>query len=309
MADGRVFALLGHPVSHSLSPVIHAAAYSALGLPHTYTAIDAPTDADLERAIVALRAGTISGANVTLPHKRAALELADVVDPSALEPGVANVLCRDGTGRIHAHNTDADALADDIADALPSSQREQAVVIGGGGAGFAAVVACRKLGYQRIAVTSRSWISAEYVETLPVVRRMRALGAMVFPWPSNGFEANNLEQQQLDHEWFELARGSSLFVQATSAGMAGADPGEPVANIVPWSLLSRHTLAYDVVYNPPVTPFLRAATAHGLVALGGLGMLVRQAARSIVLWTGQSPPFEAMRRAAEETLDRRGQTL
>jgi len=332
-----VFALFGHPVSHSLSPVIHAAAYAALGLPYTYRALDLPTQRDLEQAFADLRAGRLSGANVTIPHKRAALELSDVVDPSAEAPGVANVLCRDDSGRIHAHNTDAHALADDIASVLPDSSRERAVVIGGGGAGFAAVVACQKLGYSRIGVTSRSWSSREYLAGLPVAARMCALHAEVFPWPSNDSEMNSLVPQKLgfdgksaegdpkpqmsnlDDDWLEFVRASSLIVQATSAGMSGADAGEPIASIVPWADLPERTLAYDVVYNPPVTPFLRAALTHQLPARGGLGMLVRQAARSIELWSGQSPPLDLMQRAAEQTLgfaakgangnsDRRGQT-
>ena len=308
MSEERLFALFGHPVSHSLSPVIHVAAYVALGLPYTYRVLDLATQRDLEQAFVDLRAGNLSGANVTIPHKRAALELSDVVDPSADAPGVANVLCRDDAGRIHAHNTDADALADDIASVLPDSSRERAVVIGGGGAGFAAVVACQKLGYSRIGVTSRSWSSREYLAALPVAARMRALRAEVFPWPSNDSEMNSLAPHNIDDDWLEFVRVSSLIVQATSAGMTGADAGEPVAGIIPWADLPERTLAYDVVYNPPVTPFLRAALTHQLPARGGLGMLVRQAARSIELWTGQSPPLDLMQRAAEQDLDRRGQT-
>lgn len=309
MTEGRVFALFGHPVSHSLSPVLHAAAYAALGLAHSFQVIDLPTNADLARAFDLLRAGTFGGANVTLPHKRAALEMADVVDPSAAEPGVANVLFRDDAGRIHAANTDADALAHDIESDVPHAQRLQAAVMGGGGAGFAAVVACRKLGFERVGITSRSWATREYIETLPAVQRMRALGAEVFPWPSNDSGASSLVVQQLQHEWFEFVCASSLLVQATSAGMVGAGAGEAVADIVPWAALGQRTFVYDVVYNPPVTPFLHAARTHGHLARGGLGMLVRQAARSIELWTGQSPPLDVMQRAAEQMFDRRGQTV
>ena len=305
MSDAQRFVLFGHPVSHSLSPVIHEAAYAALGLPHVYQVLDLPTEKHFSLARHDLRCGLFGGANVTIPYKRLALELADVVEPSAELPGVANVLCRDEFGGIHAHNTDADALADDIASVLPDAERKGAVVIGGGGAGFAAVVACRKLGYQRIGVTSRSWSTQEYLDTLPVASRMRTLGADVFPWPSNEF---SMTPERLSPAWHEFVCASSLILQATSAGMVGADAGEPIAAIVPWGDLGERTLAYDVVYNPAVTPFLRAATTHQHLARGGLGMLVRQAARAIELWTGQSPPLDVMHRAAERTLERRGQT-
>jgi shikimate dehydrogenase len=88
--------------------------------------------------------------------------------------------------------------------------------------------------------------------------------------------------------------------------MNGADPGEAVAEVVPWQMLGKGTLAYDVVYTPRMTPFLRDAVGRGLRAEGGLGMLVRQAAGAIALWTGQNPPLDVMRRAAESALDSGG---
>jgi shikimate 5-dehydrogenase len=84
--------------------------------------------------------------------------------------------------------------------------------------------------------------------------------------------------------------------------MRGADVGEGVTEVVDWNRLPKHAVAYDVVYNPRITPFLKEAACHGLAAVGGLGMLVRQAALSIELWTGQSPPLDRMRSAAEEAL-------
>lgn len=308
MTEARVVALFGHPVSHSLSPMMHDAAYAALGLPYRYRTFDLPTYEGLFAACAELRSGTLHGANITIPHKRAAFELADVVHPTAQVPGVANVLCRDDDGRLHAHNTDADALAEDLASVLPDKPRLQAVVLGGGGAGFAAVVACQKLGFARIGVTSRSWSKRESLTSLPVAARMHALGAEVFPWPSNDVIVDFAADQSIDWAWLKFVGASSLVIQATSAGMAGADAGESVAKIVPWADLPERTLAYDVVYNPPVTPFLRAAMTHQLFARSGLGMLVRQAARSIELWTGCLPPLDLMQRVAEETLVRRGQT-
>lgn len=309
MSEGRLFALFGHPVSHSLSPVIHAAAYDALGLSHRYIAVDLPTADDVTRAFVDLRLGKFGGANVTIPHKRLVYELSDVVEPSAQLPGVANVLCVDDSKCIHAHNTDADALAEDIASVLPEQPRTQATILGGGGAGLAAIVACQKLGFTRIAVTSRSWSSREYLDGASVPSRMQSLGVDVFPWPVRPHEKNHFETKPLPNDWLAFVRASTLVIQATSAGMIGADAGEPIAEIVPWDDLAEHTLAYDVVYTPAVTPFLRAAMTHQLSTRGGLGMLVRQAAKSIELWTGLSPPIDVMQLAAENALVQRGQTV
>jgi len=135
---------------------------------------------------------------------------------------------------------------------------------------------------------------------------VRAMGALALPWPSAETASDLKSSQVLRTQWPVLAEGASLVVQATSAGMLGADPGESVAEVVPWDLLGEGTLAYDVVYTPRMTPFLRAAVGRGLRAEGGLGMLVRQAAEAIVLWTGQTPPLDVMRRAAESALDRGG---
>jgi shikimate dehydrogenase len=309
MFSGQAFALLGHPVGHSLSPVIHAAAYAALGLSHTYTAIDVPSAAALSDAIEALRAGALGGANVTLPHKRAVMDLVDVVDPSAALPGAANVLVREDDGRLSAHNTDADALADDIEARLPTSSRLCAVVIGAGGAGLAAVAACKRLGFKLIGVTTRSWKSTESVMASPQAEQVRGMGAMALPWPEAQEASDSRASEVLRMHWLELARGAQLVVQATSAGMHGGEPGEGVARIVPWPLLAGDTLAYDVVYTPRITPFLRDALGRGLRAEGGLGMLVRQAARSIVLWTGFVPPLDVMFEAAADALDRGGHTV
>src|ERR1700679_2995243 len=104
------FSLLGHPVRHSVSPAMCSAAFSALGLPHLYTAIDVPSVSGLARVVDDLRTGVLSGCNITIPYKRAVLDHVDVRAESAEEAGAANVLVLDG-GRVVAHNTDAEALA------------------------------------------------------------------------------------------------------------------------------------------------------------------------------------------------------
>ena len=158
MSRALTFVLLGHPVGHSVSPAIHGAAYRALGAPHRYEVRDCPTPEHVRAQVGALRAGELAGANVTVPWKRLALELADRADDSARATGVANVLSRDERGVITASNTDAGALADEIASLHAAPRR--AAVIGTGGAAQAAVVACRSLGLVDIAVSGRSWVTS-----------------------------------------------------------------------------------------------------------------------------------------------------
>jgi shikimate dehydrogenase len=301
------FSLLGHPVRHSVSPAMCAAAFAALDLPHIYTAIDVPSEAGLGRILEDLRAGVLAGCNVTLPYKRAVFDAADERAPSALAVGAANVLVRTPEGRIIAHNTDAEALAQELAPLLAGRPRLRAAIIGGGGAALAALVACKKLGFALTCMTSRSWSSSEQVLEAPSAQAVRAMGALTMPWPhaDEGAPTGKLSQA-MRLQWSELAMGADLILQATSAGMRGGDPGEDVSGIVPWARLPAHALAYDVVYNPRETPFVRAAAARGLSAVDGLGMLVRQAALSIALWTGLPAPvgevFDRMRRAAEDAL-------
>jgi shikimate dehydrogenase len=301
--EKRRFSLLGHPVRHSVSPAIHAAAIRALGLPHSYSALDIPSEGSLRRIVQEIRRGAISGANVTIPYKRIVLDMVDEVAPSAAEVGAANVLVRDTNGRVVAHNTDADALATELAALAPELKVSRAAIIGCGGAGLAAILAAKKLGFKVIGVTSRSWVDSEATFQSDAASKARSLGALTSPWPSEAeVPITGKASRVLRLQWRELAQQADLIIQATSAGMSGADPGEQVSAIVPWNQLPAHTLAYDVVYRPRVTRFMKDAQARGLRAENGLGMLVRQAVLSFSLWTGFTPPQNLMRTAAEHAL-------
>ncbi len=280
----RHFQLLGHPLAHSLSPVIHQAAYDALGLTHRYTLRPCPTRADVEAAVAALRAGAIHGLNITLPHKALALSLADHAEARAARTQVANVLCARGDV-LTAHNTDVAALTVELA----APARGTALVLGAGGAGLAATAALSELGFKRVVVSSRRFAGPR---PWPGEGLLASLGASLAPWQD-----------------LTAAAGAELVVQATSAGMRGGPDGEPISRQVPWGDLAPRALAYDVVYNPRVTPFLREAERHGLVARGGLGMLVEQAAQALELWLGVSAPRAAMlERAAQALRDTDGVT-
>lgn len=297
------FSLLGHPVRHSISPAICGAAFAGLGLPHVYTAIDVPSEAGLARILDDLRAGVLAGCNVTIPYKRTVFEAADERAESARAVGAANVLERSPDGRLIAHNTDAEALAQDLAPLLEGRPRQRAAIIGAGGAASAALAACRKLGFALTCMTSRSWSSSERVHEAETAARARAMGALTMPWPRpDDVAPTGKLSQAMRMQWSELAAGADCVIQATSAGMEGSDPGEDVSALVPWARLPAHAVAYDVVYTPRDTPFLRAAAERGLVAADGLGMLLRQAGLAIQIWTGLAAPLDRMRQAAEALL-------
>jgi shikimate dehydrogenase len=300
MSEGLSFVLIGHPVGHSVSPAIHAAAYRALGAPHRYELRDCPTPEHVRAQVDMLRSRELAGANVTVPWKRLALELADRADDSALATGVANVLSRDERGVITASNTDAGALADEIAVLHPAPRR--AAIIGSGGAAQAAVVACRSLSIVDVGVSSRSWRGGSPRASWKHAAAFEALAATPYAWP----------EHPGDHRSGALSAfmlGADVIVQATSAGMRGAGPGKEVSDWIPWRELRPGCAAIDVVYNPRVTPFLEAARAAGLSNRGGLGMLVRQAALALGIWlessAGWAPPdLAALEAAAEAALAR-----
>jgi shikimate dehydrogenase len=271
------FAVVGDPVAHSRSPAMHGAAYRALGLPHRYETVHA-TPAELEGTVEALRRGEFDGLNLTVPHKERGLALADAADESARSIGAANTLVRGSDGRITAHNTDAPALAGELR-RLASSGSDwtagRALVLGSGGAARAAIAACAALGMKDIAVRARAFDDS--------ARRDRFVSSSPAPIVPQPWRAD------ADSE-----RRTSVVVQATSAGMKGADPGSMVADAVAWAALPPEAVAIDVVYAPRDTPFLQAARARGLRADDGLGMLARQGALAFELWLRLPAPFEPM---------------
>jgi len=292
----RRFAVLGDPIAHSKSPAMQGAAFRALGLPHTYEAIRATAE-DLPDLVAKLRDGTFHGFNVTVPHKERVLALADERDESARVAGAANTLVRTADGRVVAYNTDAPALAAEIAALVPAGHTlagGRGLVLGSGGAARAAIVALRSyLGVSEIAVRARGFADAERGQAFA----KGAPGPVVAePWQPSPVDE----------------RRTLAIVQATSAGMRGADDGDAVAGVVAWADLPPHAVAIDVVYSPRDTPWLRAARGRGLAATDGLGMLARQGALALELWLGQgagegaaegggavAAPLEVMRAALE----------
>lgn len=296
-APEKRFVLIGHPVAHSLSPVIHQAAYRELGLPHRYELADCADEAAVEKVVAAIRSGEIAGANVTIPWKRLALKLADLVAPAAQRVGVANVLARGADGAIVAHNTDVPALAEEFQRLSGSVRR--VLVIGNGGSAPAVVAAAQDAGADRVSLTARKFVSTVAEADWPHAEEFVARGVTLLAWPESDARAKSRLR--------EAVARIDLIVNCTSAGMSGADDGEKLAEIVPWDHIPQSALAYDLIYNPAATPFLQRAKSCGLAAENGLGMLVAQAALAIELWLSVSASRTALLAAANAELVARGQ--
>lgn len=286
------FILIGHPVGHSVSPAIHGAAYAAMGVAAEYSLRDTPTEADVLAEVARLRRRELDGANVTVPWKQVALRAVDVLDESARAAHAANVLSLNAAGQVVAYNTDVLGLADELELArselgpLPS-ERDTALVLGNGGAALGAVLACRHAGLSRVLVAARKWQADKPRSEWPLAQEFESLGAHCVPLDAAA--------------WVGERSRIVAVVQATSSGMKGTSGGEALAEALALEQLPR-SVAYDLVYNPRVTPFLVAAQQAGHLARGGLGMLVGQAARAIEIWFGARPPREPLLAAAEAAL-------
>ena len=267
-AGTRLACLLGHPVAHSVSPQIHNAAFAAAGVDAVYVAFDVAPPA-LPGAVRGLGELGALGANVTVPHKRAAWGLADERSGEADVVGAANTLSW-SDGRLVADNTDAPGLQAVLA-RIGLQRGEEAVIVGAGGAARAVAVALGRLG-ARVAVEARRPQAAAEVEALA-----RECGAAVGP-PADA--------------------GPRLVVNATPLGLHGERlPDRHMA-------LGPGQVALDLLYGRAATPFLASARAGGARAVDGLGLLVAQAALSFERWTGLAAPLEAMHLAAADAIGR-----
>lgn len=258
-------AVLGHPVGHSRSPAMHNAALAELGLggEWSYEAIDLAPDA-FEARVRKMPGEGFAGANVTVPHKGAALALADELSETAREIGAANTLVF-AEGEIRAENTDAGGLLR----ALPGSPAgKRALVLGAGGAARAVVWALLREG-AAVAVWNRTELRSRHL--------CEELGGEPVASPGQA--------------------GYELILNTTAVGLAGEDPFAELP-LRADAFASGQTVV-DMVYGTEPTALLRAAEAAGATVVDGLEILVQQGALSFEIWTGREPPLDTMRAAAK----------
>jgi shikimate dehydrogenase len=258
-------AVLGHPVSHSRSPAMQNAALAALELEDwSYKAIDVAPEA-FEMTVKELAEVGYAGVNVTVPHKRAALALADEASEASQQIGAANTLVFDGR-RIEAHNTDADGL---LASLLDPPRGQRALVLGAGGAARAVLWALLWEG-ARVGVWNRTPERAEAI--------CAELGGEPVLAP---------RQEEFD-----------LIVNTSAAGLQGEDPFEHLP--LRRDGFTEHQTVVDMVYGEHRSKLLKAAEGARAAVVDGLEILVQQGARSLEIWTGCEPDLDVMRAAARD---------
>jgi shikimate dehydrogenase len=268
----RVAAVLGWPVAHSLSPVIHNAAFAALEMDWTYVALPVEPGA-VPTAVAGLRSLGFAGANVTMPHKEAVAASMDELTEDAERLRAVNTIEMRGD-RLVGHNTDAPGFARFLErDAGFDPAGKTALVFGAGGAARACALAVARAGLTRIVVALR-----EPARAAPLAAAVDGLPTVV---ETIGFDA--AADATVD-----------LVVNATPLGAHG--------EALPLPTLGADGLFVDLLYRPAVTPAQQAARAAGAQAFGGLGLLLHQAALAFELWSGRPAPLEVMSAAAVAAL-------
>jgi shikimate dehydrogenase len=251
-------AVIGHPISHSKSPLIHRFWLQQLGLAGAYEALDVMPE-QLADFISALPAKGYAGVNVTLPHKITAAPMCDNVTPLAALVGAVNTVLVQADGRLLGHNTDVAGFSQPLAK-MADFKGHKAVVLGAGGAARAIVAGLASLGVADIHVINRDQA------------KMDALASIAPVTAAN---------------WTQLAAalpGASIVVNSSSLGMTGAPP-----LTIDLSPLDRAAVVFDIVYAPLDTPLLVQARARQLRTIDGLDMLIGQAAEAFALFFGEAP--------------------
>jgi shikimate dehydrogenase len=268
-ALGKVCCLIGDPVEHSLSPLIHNAGYKALGLDYVYLPFPVK---DLKRAIADIKGLGIRGASVTMPYKARAIEYVDRFDRLAIETGAVNTIVNND-GVLTGYNTDYHGALKALEEA-GSLEGKKVVLVGGGGAATAIALGLKRDG-ARLVILNRAQEKA------------KKLGEMFDAVESGGMDKLG-----------EIA-SADILINATPVGMW------PKTNesLIPQDLLHNRLTVFDIVYNPRETRLLAEAREKGCAVIYGYRMLLYQAAMQFELFTGQEPPLSIMESALTEALE------
>ena len=290
----RVVAVIGDPVSHSLSPTLHNAAFEALALDWVYVAFPVPRDRAAD-AVAAVPVLGLAGLNVTMPHKEDVAGACHELTADAAALRSVNTVVALPDGRTLGDSTDGPGFLDALAEDGISVEGQAVLVLGAGGAARAVVLALGRAG-AAVTVAARRPDAAESAAVLAPGARAVPLGALAVPRALSTAGPSSIGERPSAALAVDPA-GFSVVVNATPLGMSGGDPlpVDPEA-------LHADQVVVDLVYHPADTPLLTAARAQGALAMNGLGMLLHQAARSFTLWTGQPAPLDAMRAAVTAAL-------
>ena len=275
----RLTALLGSPVAHSISPLMHNEAFRLLDLDYTYLCFDVTEDT-LPTAVAGLKACGIRGFNLTMPNKNKIVELLDELSPAARLIGAVNTVVNDD-GHLTGYNTDGVGYMQAVKDAGYDITGKTITVMGAGGAATAICAQAALDGVKRIHIFARE-TSRFWSRTQKLVENINST------LPCEAFLHENKDLTALAQAISE----STLLLNATSVGMAPNTDGTIIENT---SLYHPDLIVSDVIYNPRETRFLREARETGCRTFNGMYMLLYQGAEAFRLWTGQDMPVDKIK--------------
>ncbi|MFJ7914420.1 MULTISPECIES: shikimate dehydrogenase [unclassified Lysinibacillus] len=261
------FAVMGDPIEHSKSPAMHNAWFEEMSIDATYIPVHVSSE-NLESAVAGLKTLGASGWNITLPHKTAIIPYLDELDELAKKMGAVNTVVRTKEGRLKGYNTDGVGFVRSLEEAVGKSHKDKPVLlIGAGGAARGIAFAMQQQGYTNLTIANRTVANAQAIVDEMGVGHAISLA-----------------------EAEELLADFGILVQMTSAGLATGN------FLMPFSLerLAKGAIVADIVYNPLMTPFLKAAEEKGATVVTGLGMFVHQGAIAFEHWLGEYPNTNSM---------------
>lgn len=282
----KIIGVIGSPISHSRSPQMHNAAISKAGIDFVYVPFHVKPG-EIEDALIGFKALNVIGINVTIPHKQAVIPYLTSISREAELIGAVNTLTFEN-GEIHGENTDAPGFIKAIEEAGGENpEGNNVVVIGAGGSARAVVVALALADVKNITIANRTVSKATTL-------------ADELTEKINGYDDTSSHNTQIigmglkDKRLSDAVTESTLIVNTASSSM---DSTHPLLIQPEW--LSIGTTVYDIVYTPPMTSLLIAASDKGCTIVGGIGMLVHQGAIAFQRWTGVQPCADTMRKAIE----------
>jgi shikimate dehydrogenase len=280
----KLLGVIGHPVEHSLSPVMHNAALAKLGLDYVYLPFPISPE-NLATAIAGFASIGIVGFSITIPHKQAILPLLSTISPLAQVIGAVNTVTRQGDTWVGT-NTDVEGFIAPLQTTYHQDwSQKKAVILGNGGAARAVVAGCIQLGLAEIHVVGRNW---------------QKLQAFRQSWQNSPFA----DQFQI-HEWTELPNllhQANLLVNTTPIGMYPHINDSPLSS-QEISYLPQEAIVYDLIYIPKPSKFLHLAETQGAIIIDGLEMLVQQGAAALKIWLQrETVPVTEMRQALQNHL-------
>ncbi len=272
-----VYGIIGYPVKHSLSPLMQTAAFRELSLDAVYVPFEVKPE-ELKEAVSGLKALSVKGFNITVPHKERVIEHLDFLSEDAEFLGAVNTV-KEEEGKLIGYNTDGEGFIRSLKEEGVEVEGKKVLMFGAGGAAKAVGYALLKAGAKFLNVVNRNF------------QRAKALGELL------GKRGNVLIYPLKENTVEVLLKEADVIVNTTSVGMKEGDP-----YLFDYSKIPKGITVVDIIYNPPETPLLKAAKEKGCKVINGLGMLVHQGAVAFEIWTGKRAPISKMKKVLKEEL-------